>query len=123
MPPSTGCTLGVSYGTESELYSFPYPHPMNKSRVALFAEWLRSAEGVGIVRPVQATERDLLLFHTPEYLEFVRESSRVGEGVLDYSDTPSFRGVYEASAYAVGATLGGLRLILGGGFPLAEGAG
>jgi acetoin utilization protein AcuC len=109
-----GCRLGVSFGKESELYSFPYPHPMNKSRIELFAGWLGSAEGVDVIRPVSATMEDLLLFHTPEYVSLVRESSRLGEGFLDYADTPSFRGVYEAALYPVGSTLEGLRLVLEG---------
>jgi acetoin utilization protein AcuC len=111
---SSGCRLGVSFGKESELYSFPYPHPMNKSRTQLFAEWLKSSRAE-IIEPVQATRDELLLFHTPEYVDLVRKSSRLGEGFLDYADTPSFRGVYEASLFAVGSTLEGLRLILEGG--------
>ncbi|MGD0636446.1 MAG: acetoin utilization protein AcuC [Nitrososphaerales archaeon] len=111
---SGGCRLGVSFGKESELYSFPYPHPMNKSRIELFADWLPSAEGFDVIRPVPATTEDLLLFHTPEYVSLVRESSRLGEGFLDYADTPSFRGVYEASVFPVGSTLDGLGLVLEG---------
>jgi len=114
VPGSSGCRLGVSYGRESELYSFPYPHPMNRSRTELFADWLGSANGVEIVSPVPASEQDLLLFHTAEYVSFVRKSSELGEGHLDYSDTPSFRGVYEASLFTVGNTLNGLRLVLEG---------
>ena len=111
---SSGCRLGVAFGKDSGLYSFPRPHPMNKSRIELFAEWLGSAKRIEIVRPVAATEEDLLLFHTPEYVSLVRESSRLGKGFLDYADTPSFKGVYEASLFPVGSTLDGLRLVLEG---------
>ncbi len=114
MSPSGKCRLGVSWGKESELYSFPYPHPMNRSRTELFSEWLSSAKGFQVVKPVPAAEDDLLLFHTPEYVSLVRKSSVLGEGYLDYADTPSFRGVYEASLYQVGNTLNGLRLVLDG---------
>jgi acetoin utilization protein AcuC len=113
----TGCRLGVPFGKESDLYSFPYPHPMNSSRTKLFAEWLGlagSALGIELVRPVPAREEDLLLFHTKEYVKRVKESSELGEGVLDAGDTPSFEGVYEASLFPVGSTLEGLRLILEG---------
>jgi acetoin utilization protein AcuC len=118
VPRHTGCRTGVSFGKESELYSFPYPHPMNKSRVELFAEWLHDDALRGqtqIVSPVSAREEDLLLFHTPEYVEQVRDSSRLGEGLLDAGDTPSFKGVYEASLFAVGNTLNGLDLVMDGG--------
>src|SRR5580700_10204703 len=87
---------------------------MNKSRIELFAERLGSAKGIEVVRPVRAIEDDLLLFHTPEYVSLVMESSRLGEGFLDYADTPSFRGIYEASLFPVGSTLDGLGLILEG---------
>jgi len=112
------CKLGVSFGPESDLYSFPHGHPMNSSRTELFAKAVgrltREGDNPILVRPVQADEDDLLLFHTREYVEFVRQSSKAGTGNLDYGDTPSFKGVFEASLYPVGNTLNGLRLILDG---------
>ena len=87
---------------------------MNRSRTELFAEWMQSARGFEMVKPVPATDDNLLLFHTPEYVSLVRKSSALGEGYLDFADTPSFRGVYEASLYQVGNTLNGLRLLLEG---------
>jgi len=41
----------------------------------------------------------------------VKESSKIGEGVLDAGDTPAFRGVFEAAQFAVGNTLNGLELV------------
>jgi len=118
-----GCRLGVSYGPESDLYSFPPPHPFRNSRTELFKESLanllaqRSGSGsLTIVKPKPAEMDDLLLFHEPEYIELVKESSRVGEGLLDYGDTPAFKGVYEASLLTVGNSLNGLRLVLTGDF-------
>ena len=108
----TRCKLGVSFGYESTLYSFP-GHPLNKTRTELFGSSIKQ-ERVSIVKPVPASEEDLLLFHTQEYVDFVKESSKNGEGFLDYGDTPSFKGVYEASLYAVGSTLNGLDLIVNG---------
>ena len=52
-----------------------------------------------------ATREELQSFHTPRYLDFVAERSRTGEGYLDAGDTPAWRGVYEAAADVVGATL------------------
>ncbi|MHB1908554.1 MAG: acetoin utilization protein AcuC [Nitrososphaerales archaeon] len=108
----TKCKLGVSFGYASTLYSFP-GHPLNKTRTDLFGSSIKQ-EGVSIVKPVPASEEDLLLFHSQEYVDFVKESSKNGEGFLDYGDTPSFKGVYEASLYAVGSTLNGLDLIVSG---------
>jgi acetoin utilization protein AcuC len=59
-------------------------------------------------------EDDLLLFHTEEYVRLVKDASALGEGSLDAGDTPSFKGVYEASLFPVGSTLQGLRLIRAG---------
>ncbi len=69
-------------------------------------------ERISITKPLAANEKDLLLFHTPEYVDAVKESSLNGTGYLDYGDTPSFKGVYEASLFPVGNTLNGLRKIL-----------
>ncbi|MGI0091327.1 MAG: hypothetical protein ACREBS_06420 [Nitrososphaerales archaeon] len=107
------CKLGVSWGFESERYSFPSGHPLNSSRTELFAGSLRKlaieqSDEVLITKPVPASEEDLLLFHEGEYVQFVKESSDQGNGFLDYGDTPSFPGVYEASTYTVGSTLYGL---------------
>jgi acetoin utilization protein AcuC len=120
------CKVGVAFGPESSLYSFPGGHPMNNSRTELFAEAMKRLEkqgnepgapgNVSVVAPVQASEGDLLMFHTKEYVDFVRMSSKVGEGVLDYGDTPSYKGVYEASLYTVGSTLNGIDLIMKGQF-------
>jgi len=91
---------------------------MNSSRTELFAEWLGrpgSTRRIELIKPVPASEEDLLLFHTEDYVRLVKESSRLGEGLLDAGDTPSFQGVYEASLFPVGSTLEGLRLILEGG--------
>ncbi len=93
---------------------------MNSARTELFAESIRElterrlsgTSRITIVDPVRAREEDLVLFHTEAYVDFVKEISRFGEGYLDYGDTPSFKGVYEASLFPVGNTLNGLDLIM-----------
>jgi acetoin utilization protein AcuC len=72
--------------------------------------------GLTIVEPRAASAEDLLLFHDPEYVQLVKESSEHGEGLLDRGDTPAFKGVYEASLFPVGNSLNGLRLVLSGDF-------
>lgn len=116
-----GCRLGVSFGQESLLYSFPTGNPMNASRLTPFAEFLEengSTKGADrmfrLVSPVAGTERDLLLFHTQAYVDRVKEASATGTGLLDMGDTPAFEGVFEASLYPVGNTLHGLRMIMDG---------
>jgi len=58
--------------------------------------------------------RELLAFHSRPYLEFVRQRSQSGCGFLDAGDTPAFRGVYEAAACVVGATLSAMEAIMQG---------
>lgn len=116
-----GCRLGVSFGQESFLYSFPSGNPMNASRLTPFAEFLeengsaKSGERMfQLVSPVAGKERDLLNFHTRAYVDRVKEASLTGAGLLDMGDTPAFEGVYEASLYPVGNTLHGLQMIIEG---------
>jgi len=102
--------VSLAYGNELLRYDFGRDHPMNSTRIATF---FRRCEESGILRdprvsivaPRMATEDELLLFHSPEYVEFVRESSANPVGLLDDEDTPAFKGVYEAAKYVVGTTL------------------
>ena len=116
-----GCRLGVSFGQESYLYSFPTGNPMNASRLTPFAQFLeengstKSGERMfQLVSPVAGKEHDLLHFHTQAYVDRVKEASLTGVGLLDMGDTPAFEGVYEASLYPVGNTLHGLQMIMEG---------
>jgi acetoin utilization protein AcuC len=113
------CKLEVAWGYESERYSFPRGHPLNNTRTELFVHSLRKLgaerpKNLKLVKPVPANDEELLLFHTREYVEFVKEKSRIGEGYLDYGDTPAFPGVYEASLYTVGTTLYGMKQVMEG---------
>jgi acetoin utilization protein AcuC len=72
------------------------------------------AAGVRLLEPVQATSDELLTFHTPEYLQKVQELSVTGSGALDAGDTPAYRGVYEAAACVVGASLEATEWIMAG---------
>jgi acetoin utilization protein AcuC len=98
-------------------YGFGDGHPFGPDRLAAFVREF-SARGlapkVQLLDPDSATDEDLRAFHTAEYLEFVRERSASGSGFLDGGDTPAFKGVYEAAAGVVGATLGSMRAILNG---------
>jgi acetoin utilization protein AcuC len=110
------CKVGVSFGVKSRLYSFPDGHPLNNKRTELFAASLKAlrstTRNLSIIEPVASEEKELLLFHEQEYVDFVKTSSKSGNGYLDYGDTPSFKGVYEASLLPVGSTLEGFKNIL-----------
>jgi len=67
-----------------------------------------------MLEPAQASIEELLLFHTPAYVEFVQRSSEQGGGYLDAGDTPSFRGVFEVAACVVGGSLAAAEWIMAG---------
>jgi acetoin utilization protein AcuC len=89
-------------------YGFGDGHPFGPDRHAAFlAEFSKRGldKRVRMTETRSATREELQSFHTSRYLDFVAERSRTGEGYLDAGDTPAWRGVYEAAADVVGATL------------------
>ncbi len=70
--------------------------------------------GLRRLTPVEASEDELRLVHTPDYIARVREADARGEGALDGRDTPAWRGMYRRAALAVGGTLAGARAIMRG---------
>lgn len=98
-------------------YSFGGGHPFGRERYAAFVREFEARaldERVQLIGPRAAGAAELLSFHTPEYVDFIRERSASGEGFLDAGDTPAFRGVYEAAAYVVGATMNAVDAIMQG---------
>ena len=113
------CDVGVLRGEELLQYSFPGGHPLTARRLEQFWKDLEQDEvfrdgRARFLDPVMASEEDLLLFHTPEYLAFTRKASDIGKGYLDNGDTPAFKGIFEAASYSAGSTLKGLDIVLQG---------
>ncbi|MGD9598156.1 MAG: acetoin utilization protein AcuC [Steroidobacteraceae bacterium] len=107
----------VVMGETIARYGFPEGHPFGVDRHDAFARQFESRAfdaRVSVAPPVPAANDEILLFHTPLYVDFVRERSATGQGCLDDGDTPAFRGVYEASAHVVGATLVATRAVMAG---------
>jgi len=98
-------------------YGFGDGHPFGPDRHAAFVREF-AARGlerrVRLLEPRVASDDELRAFHSPAYLDFVRERSASGSGFLDGGDTPAFRGVYEAAAAVVGATLSAMEAIMAG---------
>ncbi|MGB8694898.1 MAG: hypothetical protein WCD08_15435 [Steroidobacteraceae bacterium] len=112
-----GPQTAVAMGERIARYGFPGGHPFGPDRHGAFQREfeLRGLPArVTLLEPVQASVEDLLLFHTRSYVEFVQRSSEQGNGALDGGDTPSYRGVYEAAACVVGASLGAAEWIMAG---------
>lgn len=109
--------VAVVMGERLARYGFPDGHPFGPDRQGAFRREFeaRGLDGrTRILEPREATYEELLAFHTPAYVEFVRERSASGQGYLDRGDTPVFRGIYEAAAMVVGASLRAMEAIMAG---------
>jgi acetoin utilization protein AcuC len=109
--------LGVVVSERLARYAFGAGHPFGPDRHAAF---VREFESRGLDRrtqllePRDASYDELRSFHTAAYLDLVKERSVSGQGFLDGGDTPAFRGIYEAAAVVVGATLNAAAAIMAG---------
>ena len=109
--------VAVVTGERLARYGFPEGHPFGTDRHEAFTRELEArglAARVRSLEPREASYEELLAFHTPAYVDFVRERSQSGQGFLDGGDTPAFRGVYEAAATVVGASLRAAEAIMTG---------
>ncbi|MDQ6722891.1 MAG: acetoin utilization protein AcuC [Thermoproteota archaeon] len=111
------CKTAVFFGKELAKYGFGGSHPFNSNRIYSF--WskfntmnLDKSDKIIIEKPEIAQEEILLQFHDKKYVDMVKESSKKGIGFLDHGDTPSFKGVFEASCYVVGSSLKALDLVM-----------
>jgi len=69
---------------------------------------------VRVFEPVAASHDELLLFHESSYVERVKQCSITGEGMLDYGDTPAYKGVFEAASNVVGSVLDATHRVMRG---------
>lgn len=98
-------------------YHFGADHPFGPMRYGAFLNEFRHRgldARVHVADAVQAGDEDILLFHTPEYLQKVKTLSEQGYGLLDYGDTPAMPGIYEAAATVVGTTLAAVDAVMTG---------
>jgi len=107
----------VYIGEALARYSLGEHHPFGPARHDYFvAEFLRRGldRRVAVCQPVQASQQQIELFHTHEYVETVKRMSREGAGYLDAGDTPAFPGMYEAAATVCGTTLAAIDAVMDG---------
>jgi len=114
-----GSKLAYVYSEDFLKYDFGPDHPLKPIRLKLTYELSRGkglfdGDNVKIIPPHVATEEELRLFHTGEYTHLVKSISKSGHGLLDQGDTPAFKGVYEASAMAAGASLDAVDAVMSG---------
>ena len=107
----------VYVGEDLARYGFGESHPFGPDRLDAF--WNESKrrgldKRVDMGTPIKCNEKDLLRFHTKEYIDKLKALSISGTGYLDYGDTPAFKGVYEASSYVVGTVLDAAKEVIKG---------
>ncbi len=105
----------VMLGNELANYHFSEDHPFGPKRYWAFKEEFEQRElknKVLLSTPQQASEKQLALFHTQDYINKVKELSEKGEGYLDLGDTPAIKGIYESACTVVGTTLKAIDLIM-----------
>lgn len=107
----------VYKGAEIARYGFGDPHPFGTDRHDVFHAELAAA-GLGsdihYAHPRQASVDDLVLFHTPEYIDLVSRKSSEGSGYLDEGDTPAVKGIFDAASDVVGSVLSAVDSIMHG---------
>jgi len=115
--PDTSCRVLLVSGDEIARYGFGDGHPFGPDRHEAFMRELHNCGMDGrVLRGTAraATREELEWFHSPSYVDLVRERSGSGLGYLDSGDTPAFRGVYEAASHVVGATLAAVEAVMAG---------
>ncbi|MDF2607234.1 MAG: acuC [Bacillales bacterium] len=103
------------YSSEFLTYKFKKGHPFDQLRVLLTLDLLKKSSYINeshIKIPREATDDELLLAHSSEYIQSIRRASNnesANDDVLLYGinteDTPSFKNMDKASRVIVGATL------------------
>ncbi|MCL5960437.1 MAG: acetoin utilization protein AcuC [Chloroflexi bacterium] len=111
--------LALIYGDEFLKYDFGGRHPLREIRLKLVVELIQhlgliDSGKVSLDRPPRANIDDFLLFHSRDYVEFVRAACEAGTGYLDRGDTPAFPGCVEAEQYIVGGSLAAVEMVLSG---------
>ncbi len=114
----------LAWSPDLTAYDFGAGHPLAPVRLRLTVELLEALglldEQVDVVAPDVANDDTLALVHDRSYIAAVRAASRAAEGFEDRAhglgtpDNPVFRGMHDASARIVGATVGAARAVWSG---------
>jgi acetoin utilization protein AcuC len=114
-----GGNTGLVYSEDFMKYDFGPTHPLRPIRLKLTLDLLKEMgvlddSSVSIHLPRQASDDELQMVHTKEYIEEVKAFSKTGVGYLDLGDTPAFKGIHEATAVAVGGSITAADLVMKG---------
>jgi acetoin utilization protein AcuC len=104
-------------------YKFGDWHPFKPIRELKTKEILKELNILKLISIENEGEEILKLAHTEDYINFVKEASKRGNGFLDYGDTPATKGIYEASLARVSATIKAIKLVHNGNVNHAQNVG
>lgn len=113
------------YSEKFSSFYYGANHPMKPVRLRLTYELIRELglaklPGSTVVEARKASEKEILLFHTNEYLRVLKEAN---SGIipvdgpahgLGFGDNPVFNGVYDWSCYSTGASVQAASLVASG---------
>jgi acetoin utilization protein AcuC len=120
VPPMADPPLLV-FGPRSLDYDFGTGHPLTPRRFGPGIDLLKAVGAEPTLAPEPATDDELLLCHTPRYLEVVKRFSEHDHGWMDPEagigvggDDPPFLGMHDAAAAVAGGSLRAMEAILRG---------
>ena len=111
------------YADDLSRHTLSETHPMKPVRLRYTHELLASyrafdAPNVSVVTPRKALDNEIMWYHTPEYIDAVRQLSD-GDATVDQlrfnfgpGDNPAYEGIYDASALSTGATMTAVETLL-----------
>lgn len=115
---------GIIWSDQYIKYNLGEGHPMNPKRLIIPYQLFKSLSLFDLpdfhfFTPSPATDSEILLFHTFNYLKTMKELSKAGKGVqlrlgLGTGDCPVFPEMHEASSLVVGGALEGVKRIQSG---------
>ena len=109
------------FGPRSLTYDFGPSHPLTPRRFGPGIELLREVGAVPGLEPEPASDDDLFLCHTPQYVAAVKRLSELDndpwaapEAGIGPGDNPPFPGMHDAAAAVAGGSLRAIEAILRG---------
>ncbi len=95
----------IIYSKEYEKINFGSDHPFSPQRFkAVIKFYQENITDLDIIEPEPATEEHLKLVHTQDYINLVKQLSKLGKGYLSI-DTPAFKGMYEWATKCTGGSI------------------
>ncbi len=113
---------GIIWSDQFTKYNLGEGHPMNARRLDIPYQLYKSLDFLNNpsfveYTPVEASEDDILRYHSKNYIKMVKSLSKAGDGYygrygLGTGDCPVFPEMHESSSLIVGGTLEGIKRIM-----------